>query len=333
MEFTPELEREILDSLTANSYEPECRLGSGSFGVVYKVKSLRWENQEFVVKAMLSQHSLDNSEFEVLLGLSHPHILRLYQQWFTDHCHCMTLEYAPGGSLADVLKTSGPLQRPMFRAIAEQSLIALDYCHSCNFFHGDIKPANILLDAHGRVKLADFGCAGKRTEHGALPIQGSLAYMSPELVRGRSKNGPANDIWALGITFYELVTGRLPWQSKDKTALSAEIMAGFIGFPQTMDSKLRFALQRMLDGSAGRRATADQLLLMPVFMAEPDARKELAAPFLAAAVNTLGLRAAHTHVGRSSKSLTLMRVSSSSPVRYTVAKADESNPPPGDDCA
>jgi serine/threonine protein kinase len=266
---------EVVESLTSHGYDMGDCLGTGSYSVVHKVSNLRFQNQEFVVKILLNSAdgSRDTLEFETLLNLTHPHILNLYARWTTANCLLIVLEYAPGGSLSAILKNNGPLTPPTFRAIARQTLEALAYCHECNFFHGDIKPANILLDAHGGVKLADFGLAGRLSSTDRLPIQGSLPYMSPELVIGRSKDGFANDIWALGITFLELATGRRPWRAREKSALIGEIAQGVIAFPAHLDRKLFIAVRRMLSVVVGERATADQLLAMPAFQVNPEPRR------------------------------------------------------------
>jgi serine/threonine protein kinase len=295
MNFSDEIMREVQASLAEHEYQMICPVGAGAFGVVYRVKSLRYDNQEFAVKVSASPTGsaplIDNVEFKVLLGLAHPNILGLYSQWQTEHCLCIVLEYAPNGSLEDVLRESGPLTLTTFRTIAHQCLDALAYCHSCNFFHGDIKPANILLDAHSRVKLADFGLAGQRCDGESLPMKGSLPYMSPELIRGRSTNGAANDIWALGITFLELLTGKVPWRSRDRAEIQKEIVKGLIHYPTEFDAKLVSALQRMLEGSADCRASAAQLMLLPGFAQNADSRRSTGALAVVGA-QTIGIMSA-----------------------------------------
>jgi serine/threonine protein kinase len=294
MDLSDPIMSEFNQSLEEHGYELVSRIGSGAFGVVYKITSRRYVDQEFVVKVIFSPQedapSIDNTEFEVLLRLSHPNILHLYSQWRTKHCLCIILEYAPNGSLQNMLTSSGPLDKVSFWSIAHQSLQALAYVHSRNIFHADIKPGNILLDAHFRVKLADFGMAERMTKRDSLQIKGSLPYMSPELVRGISMNGFANDIWALGITFFQLATGRVPWQSKHKGGLHREIVEGLIVFPVDLDGRISSMLQRMLDAKPEWRATAEQLLQLPTFELVLDGRRRSGSSLAVAGASTLGLK-------------------------------------------
>jgi serine/threonine protein kinase len=277
MTFPAEWLPEVEAALQEHSCELREQLGAGAFAAVFKVRDLRYDSEFFVVKVIRrapeSDTIIKDSEFSTLRGLSHPHILGLYAQWESENFHYIVLEHAPGGSLADRLRASGALPAIALRTAARQLLDALSYCHSLRVFHGDIKPANLLLDAHGRVKLADFGLAGRVAPGEALPVRGSLPYMSPELLMGRSSNAPANDIWAAAVTLFEMATGQLPWCTTDKASAVQSIINRRIVFPPDMDARLVAALGRAFDADPRRRATAEQLLALPAFAVGSETRR------------------------------------------------------------
>jgi serine/threonine protein kinase len=304
MSIPEDLLPEVESSLQEHNCELIGQVGVGASAVVYKVRDVRYPTSYFVAKVLRraneSDSIIDNTEFATLISLSHPNILPLYAMWASDHFHFIVLEYAPGGSLSDFLENSGALPLPAFRAAARQLLEALAYCHSLSVFHGDIKPANILLDAYGRVRLADFGFGGRAERGEPLQIRGSLPYMSPELVRGRATNAFANDIWALGVTFFELVTGRLPWSTQNKGEAIREIASGRVVFPPDMDPKLGVALGRAFDVNPKARATAEQLLLMPAF-AQVDSKRPFGPGVSVLAASAILSRTGSRLLGRGGK--------------------------------
>jgi serine/threonine-protein kinase len=128
-----------------------------------------------------------------------------------------TLEYCPGGSLADKVRQA-PLPPREAAQVVEQLARGMAYAHEQGVVHRDLKPENVLLAEDGTPKVTDFGLA-KRIEGGAGLTQtgailGTPSYMAPEQAGGRSKEiGPAADIYALGAVLYRLLTGRPPFQA------------------------------------------------------------------------------------------------------------------------
>jgi aurora kinase A len=306
MRSTTELTQEIEASVSSHDYVLLERIGEGAFGVVYKVDSRRYPGEAFVVKVMLhptgSSAIIDDTEFQALLKLSHPNVLHLYAQWVSENCFYLVLEYAPNGSLLDLVRKNGPLNRTALRIWGRQILDALVYCHTRHFFHGDIKPGNILLDAHGRIKLADFGLAGRMTGEGKVPVKGSLPYMSPELLAGRSRDPFANDIWALGITFYQLLFRKLPWKSVDRRGITREIAGGVIALPSTLEVKLFTTLNTMLRDDPNIRPTAEQVLQMPAFTSGKEVKSGGMSSLAALGTATLSLTTGKIGISQRAKS-------------------------------
>ncbi len=165
-------------------------------------------------------------EAAVLGQLTHPHILSALaagQDPSAGYCY-IVLPYMPGGSLAGALARRGPLPLAEVAALLPPLAAALDFAHAHGVIHRDVKPANILLDAHGAPYLGDFGIVRLLSETGALQtttgrMLGSPAYMAPEQFSDTSRVGPLADLYSLGMVVYQLVTGHLAFETTNWPAL------------------------------------------------------------------------------------------------------------------
>jgi serine/threonine-protein kinase len=133
----------------------------------------------------------------------------------------IVLEYAAGGSLADLLRTRGALPVRQAALVAARVADALAHLHTRGIVHRDVKPSNVLFTAHGELRLADFGVAARIGSRGTLgdgwreTRVGTLPYAAPEQwIAPESAIRPAADVFALGVVLYELLTGRLPWDPR-----------------------------------------------------------------------------------------------------------------------
>jgi eukaryotic-like serine/threonine-protein kinase len=207
-------------------YEVISVLGAGGMGKVYKVRNVisdRTEAMKIVLANLAGQKELADRftrEIKLLASLNHPNIAGLRTALSMDNQLVMIMEYVDGVTLASRLE-QGPIAPADAINYSAQILDALSYAHSLNVIHRDIKPANMMLTPQGVMKLMDFGIARPNNE-AALTVTGtalgSLNYMSPEQVKGVPVD-PRSDLYSLGVSLYEMVTGQLPFRGASNYSL------------------------------------------------------------------------------------------------------------------
>jgi eukaryotic-like serine/threonine-protein kinase len=155
-------------------------------------------------------------------ALTHPNIANVFDYGEDGTDHFITMEYAEGRDLAQLLSSEGPLDPERATKIARQIAIALGYAHSAGVIHRDIKPANVLVDRNDRVKVTDFGiarAAGDATLTATGAIMGTAAYLSPEQAQGAPVDA-RSDIYSLGIVLFEMLTGEVPFPGDSAVAVA-----------------------------------------------------------------------------------------------------------------
>jgi tRNA A-37 threonylcarbamoyl transferase component Bud32 len=211
-------------------YELVKPLASGGAGVVYKARDSQLK-RTVAMKQLFTNLSTKSShaqrfieEAHSLAALSHPNIVPIYDLIVDDE-YWFVMEFLPGGSLVDRLKKDGFIEHelsvPMIRDVAK----ALATAHRKGFIHRDIKPANVLFNEDGEVKVADFGIAKSESSTVETTIGvtlGSPAYLSPEQAEGVSVTAKA-DIYSLGVTAYEVLTGERPFGGEYREVLAKHI--------------------------------------------------------------------------------------------------------------
>lgn len=261
-------QNEVQQILLNHGYEFVDVVGKGGYGMALKVFSLKYKTH-FVAKAIYlnveNGHKLKRSfenEVDIISHLEHPNIIKIYDS-FIDSDYCVQiLEWCENGSLSSLLKIATEFQPSEITFFIRPIIEALHYLHSKDIAHCDIKPSNILLGSYNRPILADFGISRYLdNENGERHMGGSVPYMAPEMSNTLHYDPKKCDIWALGVTIYELSTGELPY----KPCYNRINQVGLLQCPQTMDPDVSQVIYRTLKMSPKMRISAHQLLSLPLF--------------------------------------------------------------------
>lgn len=206
---------------TIGNHRIVAKIGQGGMGSVYQGEDTTLGRK--VAVKILNPNLLERggkelerfqAEAKVQASLNHPNIVTLYQFEPYRDSWCMVMEYVEGKTLAEIVRSSGPLPPHIVVNLCKQILDGLSAAHRMGVVHRDLKPSNVMLTPDGVAKVMDFGIAkvqgGKAlTESGALV--GTVYYMSPEQVRGEQVDA-RSDIYSFGIIMFELLTGRVPFK-------------------------------------------------------------------------------------------------------------------------
>jgi len=260
---------------TLGRYEILGQIGHGAMGIVYKgrdpklnrltaIKTIRF-NDEFDEDQVETIRQQFYREAEVVAKLSHPNIVTIFDMGEDLDLSYLAMEYLEGEGLEKYIKEGNLLPVRQCIDVIKQVCDALEYAHSHGIVHRDIKPANIMLLKNGLVKVTDFGIArltaSSRTRTGI--IKGTPYYMSPEQAKGMKVGGPS-DIFSLGVVFYQLLTGRLPFTGENMAAIMYQITTQDHTPPTAYNPKISKAtitiLNRALEKDLNKRyQTAKQM--------------------------------------------------------------------------
>ncbi|EPS68019.1 hypothetical protein M569_06750, partial [Genlisea aurea] len=246
-------------------------LGSGSNGTVYE--GFTDDGFFFAVKevslleqGIQGQQSLYQLEQEIRLlsQFQHENIVRYLGTDRDDSKLYIFLELVTKGSLAKLYQKYR-LRDSQVSAYTRQILCGLDYLHSLNVVHRDIKCANILVDASGSVKLADFGLAKMSKLNDIKSSKGTPFWMAPEVIHGgKCGYGRAADIWSLGCSVLEMLTGQIPYSHLDGMQAVYQIGHGQLPrVPKTLSKDAQDFILKCLQVNPDHRPTAAQLLHHP----------------------------------------------------------------------
>jgi eukaryotic-like serine/threonine-protein kinase len=212
---------ELAGRVLAGRYRLLVPIGTGASGRVYAAEDIRLRRR-VAVKVLHSALAEDagflrrfRAEAQVAASLHHPNIMAVYD-WGEDEQPFMVVELLEGGSLRAMLDRGNLLTTAQAARIGRDVADALDYAHSRGIVHRDVKPANLLFDEHGRVRIADFGLARALAEASwtepAGAVFGTARYASPEQARGIQLDA-RSDLYSLALVLVEAVTGRIPFAS------------------------------------------------------------------------------------------------------------------------
>ncbi len=289
----------FLGQMVAN-YHVTGVIGQGGQGTVYRARDIKLDRNVALKVLRYPEDDLARAglmkEARALAGLgSHPHIVPIYAWGELDTNCYFALELLPCSTASLLREQPDGLEIRRALAIVLQCAEALEHAHNRGLLHLDIKPANILLDGE-TAKLCDFGLAQFYAggEHTPKGTSGSPAYMAPEQMRGEAL-GPAADIFALGVTAYQLICGRLPFSGDTTAEIVQQIQSGLATplehyLPQVPRAVLALLERCMASDPQGRFASAEaledalRLLIAPAHAVPPRRPALRPALVLAAAV-------------------------------------------------
>jgi len=219
-------------------YRLDRRLGEGAMGVVYLAIQER-TNQPVALKVLKTRGPITDEdrarfirEVETSAQLDHPHIIRVIDHGEAPPFLYYVMEYVPGRSLNEWIRTHGLLPLPSVLRVAVQVASALEHARERNVVHRDIKPENIIVQGDGHAKLADFGLAKNVATSGASGLTrpgeglGTLPYMPPEQIDDALFADHRADVYSFGATIYHMLTGRPPFVGKAPLEFFLKIREG-----------------------------------------------------------------------------------------------------------
>ncbi|SCU83012.1 LANO_0B08108g1_1 [Lachancea nothofagi CBS 11611] len=235
-------------------------VGKGAYGIVYRAINRQTGKQvaikviEYDEEEELNEHML---EIDLLKNLRHENIVKYHGFIQKSHQLFILLEYCSQGSLRDLIKR-GPVDENECKTYIKQTLHGLRYLHEQGVIHRDIKAANLLLDDQNVVKLADFGVS-TRVNSMAMTYAGSPNWMAPEVMIGQGAS-TVSDVWSLGATVVEILTGNPPFHNLVNEAACYAIVHDVYLPPKSLSSKCRKFIRACFQKNVFQRATAQDLL-------------------------------------------------------------------------
>lgn len=233
-------------------YEILEQIGSGGMSVVYKAKCHKL-NRLVAIKVLKEEFSTDNNfvgkfkmEAQAAASLSHPNIVSVYDVIDEGRLHYIVMELIEGITLKSYIAKKGRLEVKESIGIAIQVAQGIAAAHEQHIIHRDIKPQNMIISRDGKVKVADFGIArAVSAQTLSSAAMGSVHYISPEQARGGYSDA-RSDIYSLGITMYEMVTGRLPFEGENTVSIALAHLEDAMVPPGVYSPNISVSLEQII---------------------------------------------------------------------------------------
>ncbi|MBQ0058935.1 MAG: Stk1 family PASTA domain-containing Ser/Thr kinase [Lachnospiraceae bacterium] len=258
-------------AVLGNRYVIVGRIGSGGMADVYKAKDNKLE-RSVAVKVMKAEFKSDNNfvkkftrEAQAAAGLANPNIVNVFDVGDDNGVYYIVMELVEGITLKEYISKKGKLSVREATSIAIQVCMGLAAAHSAGIVHRDVKPQNIIISTDGKVKVTDFGIAKAASSNTiSSNAMGSVHYSSPEQVRGGSADAKS-DIYSLGITLYEMVTGRVPFDGDTTVAIAIKHLQDEMDPPSKYTPDLPYSLEQIIykctqKGADRRYANVDEVI-------------------------------------------------------------------------
>src|SRR5688500_6574715 len=220
-------------------YRSLSHLGSGGFSSVYLAEDT-WIDKKVDIKVPHKQN-LDVADLlnepRLLASMSHPNIVTMLTAEKVDDVFFMVLEYVPGETLEHLIMREGALDLARALDFSCQLCNAVDHAHRAGILHRDLRPGNVLVSEAGMVKVTDFGTSRfLEIAANGTTIIGSPPYMAPEQFHGKAVF--ASDVYSIGVTMYEMLTGTLPYSTPSPAVLERLMKGELVSSPQLQNPKI-----------------------------------------------------------------------------------------------
>ncbi|OHT04497.1 CAMK family protein kinase [Tritrichomonas foetus] len=263
---------------TIGPYEIRGTVGEGSFSVVklaYLPSARLYYACKIIERSRLRQSDLEKrfeNEIRIHQQLHHPGIVELCDIYKDKDFFYIVMEFCPGGELFQYIVDRGRLSEEASKPFMIEILESLEYLHNINIVHRDLKPENLLLDQYGHAKISDFGLSRFLDKNGlaATPC-GSPCYASPECLSGQLYEGKKSDCWSIGVIFFAMLTGQLPWTKRNQNQLFEQIRRGEYTVPTYVSPQCKSLITGLMTVNAKKRLSAAQALSHP-FLANAAAK-------------------------------------------------------------
>ncbi|XP_051945814.1 ribosomal protein S6 kinase alpha-2-like [Xyrauchen texanus] len=271
-------------------------LGQGSYGKVFLVRKIKGSDtgqlyaMKVLKKATLKVRDRVRSKMErdILAEVNHPFIVKLHYAFQTEGKLYLILDFLRGGDLFTRLSKEVMFTEEDVKFYLAELALALDHLHSLGIIYRDLKPENILLDEEGHIKITDFGLSKEAIDHDkrAYSFCGTIEYMAPEVVN-RGGHTQSADWWSFGVLMFEMLTGSLPFQGKDRKETMAFILKAKLGMPQFLSTEVQSLLRALFKRNPSNRLGAGpdgvEEIKRHIFFATTDwnklYRREIKPPF------------------------------------------------------
>ena len=238
--------------IIAERYEILGKIGTGGMADVYKAKDHKL-NRFVAVKVLKAEFREDKtfirkfkSEAQAAAGLTHPNIVNVFDVGDDEGVYYIVMELIEGITLKEYISKKGRLSIKEATSIAIQVSMGLETAHSHGIVHRDVKPQNIIISTDGKVKVTDFGIARAASSNTiSSNVMGSVHYSSPEQVRG-GYSDEKSDIYSLGITMYEMITGRVPFDGDTTVAIAIKHLQEEMVSPGVYAPDLPYSLEQII---------------------------------------------------------------------------------------
>lgn len=275
-----------------NNYEFLSVISVGSSSIVFKVQSYNYTSTYFAAKVAPKTNEYILRDLNALKSLIHSFIVSVYDFFEDDENYYIILEYCQNGTLSSLIKSGQILSKDEMVFYMRKLSHAIYFCHLKGISHRDIKPLNVLLDSYGRPKLIGFDisealylknnylnseenesdgyyAARKKGEVKLIrKFFGSAPYLAPEIILKKPYDPFAADVWALGVTFYEIVNGSLPWNPESGQMMNDAICQSTLIFRSTTPSSIQQLITAMTQVDPKKRPSMRSISECSLFKSE-----------------------------------------------------------------